>query len=611
MRAGPHISNKDCLFSVWAPEKENVLLHIIYPEDLIITMEKDDDGYFNTIVRNIHSGCRYFYKPDEENDYPDPASNYQPEGVHGPSEVIDHSLFKWNDEKWKGIPLSESVFYELHTGTFTKEGTFEAIIPFLDELAETGINTIELMPVSQFPGGRNWGYDCVYPYSVQNTYGGPDGLKKLVDAAHQRGIAVFLDVVYNHLGPEGNYFGRFAPYFTNRYHIPWGDAINFDDAWSDGVREYFSSNSCHWFENYHLDGLRLDAIHMIYDSGAVHFWEMMHDKIKRLEQRHGRKFYLIAESDLNSPRVVRQTESGGYGFDSQWLDDYHHALYVLLHPEGRARYEDFGSLEQLAKAYKDGFVHSGQYVGFRKKRHGSTSAGIKGDRFVAFNQNHDQVGNRVNGERLSMLTGFSQLKMAAAALLLSPYIPLLFMGEEYGDETPFFYFVSHSDEELVNIVREGRKKEFAGYRWTVEPPDPQEESTFKRSGINWEKRYSGKHKILLEWNRELILLRKTRPALRNTDKDGVFVYVTGEKGFAFVRSDIHDRDHILCILNFSGDKMQFTLPSQSETWMKILDSTESRWNNGKAVIPAPEKPESGEEITLDAWSVLVYGNFKK
>ncbi|MCC9136085.1 malto-oligosyltrehalose trehalohydrolase [Pontibacter silvestris] len=442
-----------CAFTVWAPQKESMTLHLIHPKEHKVEMQKDKYGYFKVELTDIQPGTKYFFMPDGETDYPDPASNYQPEDVHGPSQVVNHSAYAWQDTNWRGLPFKDLVLYELHVGTFTKEGTFEAIIPLLNDIAETGINAIELLPVSQFPGNRNWGYDGVYPYAVQASYGGPDSLKKLVDACHTSGIAVFLDVVYNHLGPEGNYFAKYGPYFTDQYCTPWGDALNFDGAWSDGVREYFSNNPLYWFEHYHLDGLRLDAIHTVYDTGAVCFWELTHNKKEELEQKLGRPLHMIAESDLNSPKVVKAPEVGGYGFTAQWLDDFHHALYVLLHQEGQKYYEDFGQMEQLAKAYTDGFVHSGEYVGFRKRKHGASSVGVPSDKFVVFTQNHDQVGNHVGSLRLSSLIDFERLKLGAAAIILAPYVPMLFMGDEYAEEAPFYYFISHSDTDLIKAVK--------------------------------------------------------------------------------------------------------------------------------------------------------------
>ena len=598
----------ECDFTVWAPEKQSMTLHITAPHEQRVAMQKDDMGYFNVSVKGVQPGTRYFFAPNGEKEFPDPASHYQPEGVHGPSEVVDHAAFAWQDKDWRGLPFKDLILYEIHIGTFTSEGTCEAIIPCLDELAATGINAIELMPVSQFAGARNWGYDGVYPYAVQNSYGGPEGLKKLVDACHARGIAVFMDVVYNHIGPEGNYFGQFGPYFTDKYSTPWGTAINFDGEWSDGVREYFATNVIHWFETYHIDGLRLDAVHTIYDTGAVSFWELTRQRIELLQQKIGRTFYLVAESDLNSPRVVKSPEVGGMGFEAQWLDDFHHALYVLLDEEGQERYADFGQMEQLAKAYTDGFVHSGEYVKFRKRKHGASSVGILGEKFVVFNQNHDQIGNRVGGERLSVLVDFERQKLAAAAVLLSPYVPMLFMGEEYAENTPFFYFVSHTEEELIEAVREGRKEEFKDFQWDTDPPDPQAESTFLSSKIDWQKRNRGEHRVMLEWHKVLIDLRRSEPALQNFHKNEVRVHVLDQKGFVLRRSSRNGEEHLLCLFNLSGHEAAYIFPAWTEKWEKILDSTEERWLR-KPTLPGglyPGAVSPEVSLVLPPVSLAVY-----
>lgn len=610
-RTGAELTaDKNCRFTVWAPMKQSMALHLISPRDEEIRMQKDEEGYFSTTVPGIDDACMYFYRPDNENDYPDPASHFQPEGVHGPSQVVDHETYKWHDASWRGVPFNELIFYEIHVGTFTPEGTFEAIIPSLGDISSAGINAIELMPVCQFPGNRNWGYDGAYPYSVQNSYGGPEGLKKLVDACHSMGLAVFLDVVYNHIGPEGNYLSKFGPYFTGKYRIPWGDSLNLDDSWSDGVREFLSCNPCHWHLNYHIDGLRLDAIHMIYDFGAVNFLTLIHKKTEQVKQKSGKNFYLIAESDLNSPSVIKPVGCGGSGFDAQWLDDFHHALYVMLHREGKSRYEDFGRIEQLAKAYTDGFVHGGQFVKFRKRLHGSSSAGIPGNKFVAFNQNHDQIGNRVNGERLSELVDVERQKMASAALFLSPYLPLLFMGEEYGEDNPFFYFVSHTDEDLIKAVREGRKKEFEGYKWQTEPPDPQDEETFNRSKINREKRLSGKYNLIFEWNKKLMSLRRTHPALKNMEKEGLFIYVNHEQGLILNRKSENELRQLLCFFNFSGEDLTFHVPSHFERWYKIIDSREAMWdektNETFSGVLSPDVIRAGQDLRIPGASILVY-----
>lgn len=609
-KIGPsYLGNSRTIFTVWAPEKEQMILHLVHPADKKISMKKNTLGYFMAAVDDAAPGCRYYFMPDGEKDYPDPASHYQPKGVHGPSEVVDHDAFRWSDATWHGLPFKDIILYELHVGTFTSQGTFEAIIPFLDDLKDIGINAIELMPVCQFPGHRNWGYDAVYPYAVHNSYGGPEGLKKLVDACHSKGIAVFLDLVYNHLGPEGNYFSQYGPYFTDKYCTPWGDALNFDGDWSDGVRDYFSNNALHWFKTYHIDGLRLDAIHMVYDTGAIHFWELTTKKVKQLQQELGRTLYMTAESDLNSPRVIKDPELGGYGFDAQWLDDFHHALYVLLDPKGKERYEDFGAIEQLAKAYSDGFVLSGEYVKFRKRKYGTSSVGVPGQRFIVFNQNHDQVGNRVKGERLCMLVDFERMKLAAAAIMLSPYIPMLFMGEEYADQSPFFYFISHSDKELIKAVREGRKKEFENYKWEAEPPDPQDEETFNRSKLQWHKRKEGKHAIMLQWHKELIQLRRTYAALQNDNKGDMSVNILEQHGLVITRRDVPGSEKILCLFNFAEQDISYVLPDHYSSWHLLLSSKNSRWmeQQNEAIEISPSFAAGGQ-ITIPGCSVLVLSN---
>lgn len=598
-------------FSVWAPLKEKLTLHIVSPVDRQVAMSKNKEGYFELELEDVSPGARYFFNPDDEGDFPDPASKFQPDGVHGPSALVDHSRFEWTDDNWRGIPLRETIIYELHVGTFTKEGSFEAIIPFLDELKDTGINAIELMPVAQFPGNRNWGYDAVFPYAVQNSYGGPDGLKRLVNACHEKGISVFLDVVYNHLGPEGNYLGKFGPYFTDRYVTPWGDALNFDGPWSDGVRDFFINNALYWFEHYHIDGLRLDAVHTIFDSGAVHFWELLHKRVSLLEEKLGRQLYMVAESDLNSTKVVKLPEAGGFGFDAQWLDDFHHALYVILDEEGKKRYADFGTMEQLAKAFADGFVHSGEWVQFRKRKHGSSSAGTRGDKFVVFNNNHDQAGNRIGGERLCMLVNEERVKLAAAAIMLSPYVPMLFMGEEYADDTPFFYFVSHSDEELIEAVRNGRKEEFKEYGFDREPPDAQSEDTFLSSKINWHKRNQPRHKTVLEWHKHLITLRRTHPVLQNFDKNDIRAHALGERGLLIHRYTNAGRQHLVILFNFSEEELSCTLPNESSVWKKMLDSKAAQWMNGKEGNISADELQAKSTLLLPPLSVVVYEGFKE
>ncbi|GAB3527284.1 malto-oligosyltrehalose trehalohydrolase [Pontibacter brevis] len=602
------LGNGRCRFTVWAPEKKKMTLHLLHPQEREIEMDCAEWGYFTAELEDAAPGLRYYYKMEDGQDYPDPASHHQPEGVHGPSEVVDHGVYAWRDADWKNLPLQDLVLYELHVGTFTPEGTFEAIIPRLDALKETGINALELMPVAAFPGNRNWGYDGVYPYAVQHSYGGPLGLKKLVDACHAKGIAVYLDVVYNHLGPEGNYFEKFGPYFSEKYNTPWGKAINYDGAYSDAVREYFANNTVYWLEYFHIDGLRLDAIHTIFDQSAVSFWELLQKKLQPLTEQMGKSFYLIAESDLNNPRVVARTEVGGFGFNAQWLDDFHHALYVLLDKEGLRFYEDFGKMEQLSKAFTDGFVHSGDYVKFRKKTFGASSASVPGNHFVAFNQNHDQVGNRPEGERLSVLVDFERLKIAAAATLLSPYIPMLFMGEEYGEDNPFLYFVSHSDKELIKAVQEGRKKEFADYKFKGDLPDPQHEETFERSKLSWDKREQGQHRQLLKWHQALIQLRRKHSVLQNFNKADVKAQTLEQDGLVLMRQNHDESEQLISLFNFSEKEISYALPDTRTHWSKLLNSKEKQWlqEKEKKEYETAEQIAAGQSVTIPPLSVLVY-----
>ncbi|UFH52750.1 malto-oligosyltrehalose trehalohydrolase [Spirosoma sp. KNUC1025] len=603
-----YIGNNRCVFTVWAPEKERVTLHLLPPNDRKLAMQPTEWGYFQLEVENIPPGTRYVYELDNGEEYPDPASHAQPDDVHGPSEVIDQSAYRWQDEGWRGLPFRDLIFYQLHVGTFTPAGTFEAIIPRLDALAKVGINALQLLPVCQFPGDRNWGYDGVYPYAVQHSYGGPQALKKLVNACHNRGIAVFLDVVFNHLGPEGNYFTQFGPYFTEKYQTPWGAALNFDQEWSDGVRDYFVDNVAFWFDTYHIDGLRFDAIHEIFDRGAVSIWELIHAKVRYLEQQLGRSLYLVAETDLNSPKVVKSSELGGYGFDAQWLDDFHHAFQVLINKSAKERYADFGRMEQLAKAYTDGFVSSGDYVTFRKRKYGASSSGIAGDRFVVFNLNHDQIGNQSGRERLALLVDFDRQKLAAAAILLSPYVPLLFMGEEYADESPFFYFISHSDPSLIRKVEEGHKKDFARFRSKADIPAPIEEDTFNQSKLQWHTRSRGNHRIMLSWYQSLIELRRSLPALQNMSKNNIRVTVLGQSGFVLHRQTVDGQQQLVCLFNLSDDVILYTLPVWVREWHKVLDSKEAKWREAGSSVREllPSLAKAGQTIHIPPASVTVY-----
>ncbi|HEV2854568.1 MAG TPA: malto-oligosyltrehalose trehalohydrolase [Thermoanaerobaculia bacterium] len=560
-----------CRFRLWAPKARSVEVDL--QDGRRLPLEPAEHGYFEGRIENAGAGTRYLYRLDGGDGRPDPASRFQPEGVHGPSMVIDRR-FSWSDEGWTGIPLEQHILYELHVGTFTPEGTFDAVIPWLDRLVDLGITAVELMPVGQFPGRRNWGYDGVLPYAVQNSYGGPEGLKRLVDACHARGLAVVLDVVYNHLGPEGNYLGEFGPYFTDRYKTPWGLALNFDGRDSDPVRRYFVENALQWIADFHMDGLRLDAVHAIADNSERPFLQELGREVAELAGKLGRRVHVFPESDLNTLFFLRPREHGGCGFDAQWTDDFHHCLHTVLTGERSGYYQDFGSIEQMAKAFTGGFVYTGQYSPFRRRRHGVPADGMEGRRHVVCIQNHDQTGNRMNGERIASLVDFESLKLAAGAVLLSPFLPLLFMGEEYGETAPFLYFVDHSDPDLIEAVREGRKEEFASFGWREEPPDPQSSETFERSRIVQCRHESGRNAALYAFYKELIRLRKSVPALSEPIKDGVeAVPLEAERSILLHRRN--GESEALVVFNFSDGVQSFPLPDGS--WQKIFDSADERW----------------------------------
>jgi len=584
IKLGAHyLGDHQCAFTLWAPLLNQVDVHLVAPEDRLIPMTRDQAGYWHATVTNIEPGALYCYRWDGETDRPDPASHHQPQGVHGPSRVVDHA-FAWTDAAWQPPPLQQWVMYELHVGTFTAEGTFDAVIPRLPELRELGVNALELLPVAQFPGGRNWGYDGVYPYATQDSYGGVEGLKRLVDACHREGLAVIMDVVYNHLGPEGNYLWGLGTYFTNHYRTPWGDAVNYDGPHSPGVREYVVENARYWFETCHCDALRLDAVHAIYDFGARHILAELAEAAAACRQRLGRPLYLIAESDLNDPRIVRPPAAGGYGLDGQWSDDFHHALHTVLTGERHGYYEDFGALEQLAQAYRRPFVYAWDYSPHRQRFHGDDPSDCPAWRFVVCSQNHDQVGNRALGDRFSGLLPFPALKLAAAAVLLSPYLPLLFMGEEYGEPRPFQYFISHSDSALIEGVREGRKKEFAAFHAEGEAPDPQSETTFQDSKLQWELSKTGQNGRLRAFYRELLRLRRELPALARLDNASLAATVIAPGVLELQRWC--DGDRAVAWLNFAADPATVTVAPGAGLWDKQLDAADSAWGGDGSVLPA-------------------------
>ncbi|HEY9621349.1 MAG TPA: malto-oligosyltrehalose trehalohydrolase [Crinalium sp.] len=598
-----YLGNHRCEFTVWAPLHKQVSLKIISPNERLISMQPSKLGYWTVIAEDVEPGTLYFYQLEDQTLRPDPASLSQPQDVHGASEVVDHSAFSWRDQGWNSLLLEDMIIYELHVGTFTPEGTFEAVISRLNDLRQLGVNAIEIMPIAQFPGDRNWGYDGVYPFAAQSSYGGIQGLKTLVNAAHEHGIAVVLDVVYNHFGPEGNYIGCYSPFFTEKYQSPWGSAINFDSSYNYGVRNFFIQNALYWFEQFHIDALRLDASDTIYDFGAKHFLQELAEKTADFSQQQGRKFYLIAESDLNDARVVREPEIGGYGIDAQWNDGFHHCVHTLLTGEKTGYYEDYGRCDQLAKAFKETFVYSWDFSSYRQRWHGSDVSDRPGSQFVVCVQNHDQVGNRMLGERLTHLVSFEALKLAAGTLFLSPNVPLLFMGEEYGEDAPFLYFVSHTDPDLIEAVRAGRRKEFAAFHLEGEYSDPESVETFKRSQLNWAKRQEGKHKVLLELYQHLIQLRRSIPALKVLDKQNLDASVLEDDKLLFLHRWSKDSE-IFAALNFNQAAVSFKPIFPDGNWEKILDSAEAKWlGQGPSM---PDRLTANQALSIPPHSFAIY-----
>jgi maltooligosyltrehalose trehalohydrolase len=585
-------------FSLWAPDHRSVALHLLGATDRLIPMTKDSCGYHSVLVNEIGPEQRYLYRFEDSREYPDPASRSQPDGVHKPSAIVDLTTFEWNDAKWIPPSLEDSIFYELHPGTFSEAGNLDGARANLADLADLGITTVELMPLAQFPGSRNWGYDGVYPFTVQNSYGGPLALQRFVNAAHGHGLAVALDVVYNHIGPEGNYLSQFGPYFTNKYRTPWGQAINYDDSESGPVRRFFIENALFWFEHFHLDALRLDAVHGIFDFSAYHLLAQLEKEVELLSKRLGRPLTLIAESDLNDARLLHSRERGGYELPAQWSDDFHHSVHTLLTREKSGYYADFGTIGDLAQVFREGWCYHGQYSKFRRRRHGNSPRGIGRSHFVVFSQNHDQVGNRARGERLSGLVGFEAQKLAAGVTLLSPFVPLLFMGEEYGEPSPFQYFTSHEDQDLIDAVRRGRKEEFASFGWNADIPDPQAETTFDNSKLHWQLRQKDPHRTLRLFYRELIRIR------RAYNLGAVADWQIAENENLNILTAIRSTPglQLLMLFNFSTSDAALSPPPAGE-WITKLNSADSRWLG--PVKQSPKTVSPGHKVALASQSLVL------
>jgi maltooligosyltrehalose trehalohydrolase len=572
--------------SVWAPRPQRVDLII---GDRTHQLVRDANGWWRSSEALLHPGDDYWFRVDGDK-LPDPRSPCQPGGVHGPSRHFDQAAFPWTDHGWQARPLSAALIYELHIGTFTPQGTFDAAITRLDHLVELGVTHVEIMPVAEFLGDYGWGYDGVDLFAPHHAYGGPDGLKRFVNACHAKGLAVLLDVVYNHLGPSGNYLSRFGPYFSDRHSTPWGPAVNFDGEYSDEVRRFFCDNALMWLRDYHFDGLRLDAVHAIVDTSAITFLEQVATEVDELKAHLGRHLVLIAESDLNDPRVVRPWEVGGFGLDAQWSDDIHHSLHGAITGERSGYYADFGSLADLATVMMQPYVYAGQHSGFRKRRHGRMPFNLGGHRFLAYHQNHDQLGNRARGERLTHLASADRVKIGAALVLLSAYVPMVFQGEEWAASSPFQYFVDFRREpDLGRAVAEGRRKEFAAFGWKpADIPDPNDQKTFQRSKLHWEEIPHPHHAGMFDWYRRLIKLRRRISAFT----DGRLDYVTAaaDDPQQWLRVE---RGPMTIVCNFAREER--TIP--------LLPG-------GDCVVQLASKPPgtcSSTAITLPPESVVVLG----
>jgi maltooligosyltrehalose trehalohydrolase len=557
-------------FEVWAPQAKKVAVEA---GGVRTAMQGPDErGWWKADVAAAGAGTDYgFVLDDGEKSYPDPRSQWQPKGVHGLSRVYDQGAFAWSDGGFQAVPLGSAIVYELHIGTFTQQGTLDAAIENLDALKELGITHVELLPVAAFAGQHGWGYDGVALFAVHEPYGGPDALKRFVNAAHEKGLAVLLDVVYNHFGPVGNYTGKYGPYVTESHHTPWGGAVNLEDTWSSDVRRFFCDNALMWMRDFHIDGLRLDAVHAYVDRSAIHFLEQLATETEALGAATGRKLVLIAESDLNDPRVVTAREAGGYGIDAQWSDDFHHALFSVLtrEPQG-GYYEDFGKLEQLKKAIEETFVYDGIYSKHRRRMHGRTARHLPQHRFLGYIQNHDQIGNRAVGDRVHESAGMERAKIAAALVLTGPFVPMIFQGEEWAASSPFQYFADHDDPEMARLVSEGRKREFAAFGWDPsEVPDPEKKETFERSKLNWEEITHGEHAAMLAWYRELIRLRRTTPALNDGEPGNTRVMFSEEGRWLEMQ-----RGPIRVLCNLGDEAHRFAAPAESRILLGSMTEAE-------------------------------------
>ncbi len=590
-------------FAVWAPGRKSVSVRITAPYEKTVPLHKDDDGFFKGVVGTVEAGVRYLYRLDDSLDLPDPASLSQPEGVFGPSEVVDPA-FPWGADYWMGLPLSDYVLYELHVGTFTGAGTFDAAVLELSRLRDLGVTAVEVMPVAQFSGTRNWGYDGVFPSAAQNSYGGPDAFRRFVDACHKRGLAVVLDVVYNHLGPEGCRVAEYGRYHDPAFLTPWGPALNFDGQDSDPVRAFFIQSALWWLDDCRVDALRLDATSTIPDLSERPFVSELAEAVTALGRRTNRLVYLMAEHLRNDARVVRPREMGGWGLDAQWGDDLHHALHGLLTGERNGYYADYRGLPDLAKAYADGWTYDGSRVNaWRGRTLGTPGAPLAGRKFVAYWQNHDQVGNRCDGARAASLVSLEAHKLGLGAVLLSPYVPMLFMGDEYGETRPFHFFVDFSDASLNEAVRKGRLEEMRRFGWAGEPPDPSADETFKACKLDAGRRDGHGGVQMCAFVRELLRLRREHPAFKEPGKERMKVSVDEAAQLLLIqRGDGKG----LFLLHFGAQPFAGPAPVPAGRWRRLLDSADERWGGAGAASPGVLASAGEALLKLGAKSFAVY-----
>jgi maltooligosyltrehalose trehalohydrolase len=627
-------------FRVWAPGARQAEV-LIYQDGRVAethALAREESGYFAGHVAGLRPGARYMYRLDGGAPRPDPAGRSQPAGVHGPSELVDPAGFEWSDAGWRGVPLADMVIYELHVGTATPDGTFDALIERLDDIRGLGATAIELMPVADFPGARNWGYDGVSLFAPARAYGGPPGLRRLVDAAHARGLAVILDVVYNHLGPDGNYLREFSPaYFTSRHKTPWGDALNFDGPDSGPVREFIIGNALHWAHEYHVDGLRLDATHAILDDSPTHVLAELAERVRE-SLPPDRAFVIIAENENNDPGVVGSWETrrpgdketnqaydsiarspslpaslshSSWGLDAVWADDFHHQVRVALTGEQDGYYADYaGTAADLAATLNQGWFYTGQAAASGRAR-GAPADAIGPEHFVYCIQNHDQVGNRALGDRLGHAIDLAAYRAASALLLLSPYTPLIWMGQEWAASAPFLYFTDH-EPELGRLVTEGRRSEFAGFSafGGAEVPDPQANETFERSKLRWDERGQPPHEQVLRLYRVLLDMRARLPALRRRDRASFTAFPLGERALGLRREGQSPADELLLVASLGG-ALRLRLGGRPEleppagyAWAPLLDTERPEYGGaGEARLASGSPPE----ISLSGAGAVLFG----